>query len=105
MHNQVILLNGPSSCGKSTLARALQALILEKRGKRFEIVSIDGFLNMTAQDVIYEDDVFEISQDLCKAVREASARYLYPKTGYELYVDSSEASPAALAEVILSSLL
>lgn len=72
MNKQVILLNGPSSCGKSTLARALQALIFEKRGERFEIVSIDDFLNMTAQDVVYEDDVFEISQGLCNAAGEAA---------------------------------
>ena len=72
MDKQVILLNGPSSSGKSTLARMLQALILKKRGEWFEIVSIDDFLNMTAQDAIYEDDVFEISQDLCKAAAEAA---------------------------------
>ena len=71
MEKQVILLNGPSSSGKSTLAQQLQALILETRGERYEIVSIDSFLHMTAQDVIYEDDVFGISQELCSAARDA----------------------------------
>ncbi len=40
--------------------------------------------------------------DRCVGSAEASLQYLYPKTGYDLRVDSSEASPAALAEVILS---
>ena len=35
---------------------------------------------------------------------EASLQYLYPKTGYDLCVNSSEASPEALAEVIISTL-
>ena len=43
--------------------------------------------------------------DRCAGSAEASLQSLYPKTGYDLCVDSSEASPAALAEVILSSLL
>ena len=43
--------------------------------------------------------------DRCAGSAEASLQYLYPKTGYDLCVDSSEASPAAFAEVIFSSLL
>ena len=42
--------------------------------------------------------------DRCAGSAEASLRYLYPKTGYDLCVESSEASPAALAEEIVSSL-
>ena len=61
MQKQIILLNGPSSSGKSTLAKSLQNLIEEKRTEKFGIVSIDDFLKMTAEDAIYEDDVFEIS--------------------------------------------
>ena len=60
MQKQIILLNGPSSSGKSTLAKTLQKLIEEKRNEKFRIVSIDDFLKMTAEDAIYEDDVFEI---------------------------------------------
>ena len=67
MDKQVILLNGPSSSGKSTLAKLLQELILAKRRERYAIVSIDDFLTMTAQDAIYEEDVYEISWDLCGA--------------------------------------
>ena len=67
MDKQVVLLNGPSSSGKSTLAKCLQRLIRAKRRERYEIVSIDDFLTMTAQDAIYEEDVYEISPDLCEA--------------------------------------
>ena len=58
MEKHIILLNGSSSSGKSTLAKALQALIADKRNERYEIVSIDDFLKMTIEDVIYEDDRF-----------------------------------------------
>ena len=70
MKRQIVLLNGPSSSGKSTLAKALQALISEKRSERYEVVSIDDFLEMSSTEPIYEDDVFDISDDLCKRVLE-----------------------------------
>ena len=70
MEKQIILLNGPSSSGKSTLAKILKELIEEKRNEKYEIISIDDFLKMTTEDVIYEDDVFEISCALCEKVLE-----------------------------------
>ena len=42
--------------------------------------------------------------DRCVGSAEASLQYLYPKTGYDLCVDSSEASPEALAEEIIGAL-
>ncbi len=71
MDKQIILLNGSSSSGKSTLAKALQVLIEDKRKERYDIVSIDDFLKMTTEDVIYEEDVFEISGALCDKVLQA----------------------------------
>ncbi|MBR6627199.1 MAG: AAA family ATPase [Lachnospiraceae bacterium] len=68
MEKHIILLNGSSSAGKSTLAKALQDLIEAKRNERYEIVSIDDFLKMTTEDLIYEDDVFDISGLLCEKV-------------------------------------
>ena len=62
----VILLNGPSSSGKSTLGRALQAMIQERKNERFGLVSIDDCMKLAADEVIYEDDVFEINPDLCE---------------------------------------
>ena len=65
------MLNGPSSSGKSTLAKTLQEIIEEKRNERYEIISIDDFLKMTTEEVIYEDDVFGISSKLCEKALEA----------------------------------
>ena len=71
MEKQIILLNGPSSSGKSTLSKALQGLIEEKRNERFVIVSIDDFMKLSTEETIYEDDVFEISGDMCTSALEA----------------------------------
>lgn len=65
MNKKIILLNGPSSSGKSTLASTLQTLIKDKNSEEYAIISIDDFLKMTTKEVIYEDDVFEISSKLC----------------------------------------
>ena len=65
------MFNGSSSSGKSTLAKVLQTVIEDKRNERYDIVSIDDFLKMTTEDVIYEDDVFEISDALCESVLQA----------------------------------
>ena len=70
MAKQIIFLNGPSSSGKSTLSRALKTYVKEHHNADFSIVSIDDFLKMTTSDTIYEDDVFEISGQLCQKVLE-----------------------------------
>lgn len=72
MDKQAILLNGPSSSGKSTLARALQTLISDRRSERYEIVSIDDYLKMSPHEKIYEDDVFRISGELCRKALETA---------------------------------
>ena len=73
MDKRIILLNGPSSSGKSTLAKALQALLQERNNERFEIVSIDDLLEMSPDEAIYEDDVFEINGMLCGRMLDALA--------------------------------
>lgn len=70
MKKQIILLNGPSSAGKSTLSKALQAYISEKQQETFGIVSIDDFLKVPQGENIYEDDVYEISADICHRANE-----------------------------------
>lgn len=65
MKKTVILLNGPSSSGKSTLAKALQERIATQTQERFAIISIDDFMKISTEETIYEDDVFEISGDMC----------------------------------------
>ena len=71
MDRQIILLNGPSSSGKSTLAKALQILIRERRNERYEIVSIDDHMKIAEDETIYEDDVYEISGEMCDRIRTA----------------------------------
>ena len=70
MGSQIILLNGPSSSGKSTLSKTLQALIRKKLSLQYEVVSIDDFMKTDPMETIYEDDVFEISGNLCDHVLE-----------------------------------
>ena len=67
---QVILLNGPSSSGKSTLARELQAVIKEQKAGDYEVVSIDDFMKTDPMETIYEDDVWAVSGDLCERALE-----------------------------------
>ena len=68
---QIILLNGPSSSGKSTLSKALQRLIKERRNESYRIVSIDDYMKLSTEETIYEDDVFDISGDMCTGALEA----------------------------------
>ena len=63
---QVILLNGPSSSGKSTLAKELQALIREQKNEDCKVVSIDDFIKMKPMETIYEDDVWAVSGNMCE---------------------------------------
>ncbi len=71
MEKQIILLNGPSSSGKSTLSKALQGLIEEKTNEKYAIISIDDFIKIAEDETIYEDDVFEISGDMCDGALDA----------------------------------
>ena len=70
MDKTVILLNGPSSSGKSTLSRALQSQIRQERNQQYGIISIDDFMKIATDETIYEDDVFEINEDMCLAAAE-----------------------------------
>ena len=63
---QVILLNGPSSSGKSTLAKELRKLVKEQKSENYEVVSIDNFMKTDPMETIYEDDVYAVSGDLCE---------------------------------------
>ncbi len=158
----VILLNGPSSAGKSSIAQTMRQRLYDNGSA--VIISLDDYLQMSANEPIWEDDVFSIMPRMCEDIQtalqdgkaviidhvitgariyraltdavdgfqmktvlvscdfetlrrreiergdrcagsaEASLQYLYPKTGYDLCVDSSEASPEVLAEMIINSL-
>ncbi|HOO75405.1 MAG TPA: hypothetical protein PLS66_08930 [Tepiditoga sp.] len=158
---KITLLNGSSSSGKSTLSAVLKTLIKKEKNENYEIISIDNFLKMSSDKTIYEDDVFEISSDMCEKSKEllvyadgiiidhvitserifndlkecltdykiylihvycplsvlkkreterknrsvgsaeASYNYLFPKTGYNLTVNTSEFSAEECASDIL----
>ena len=72
---KIILLNGPSSSGKSTLSRALQKQLQESLFVNYSIVSIDDFMKLATNEKIYEDDVFEISGDMCDQVIKDLKKY------------------------------
>ena len=75
MEKQIILLNGPSSSGKSTLSKNLQNLLKEKFDLQYYIVSIDDFMKLATDETIYEDDVYEISSDMNNKALEAIESY------------------------------
>ncbi len=68
----VVLLNGPSSAGKSTLSKALQERL---GGAGFDavVVSIDDYMTTDPTETIYEDDIYEIMPAMCRDI-EAFAR-------------------------------
>ncbi len=155
----IILLNGPSSAGKSTIAARLSELMRDA-GVPSAVVSIDDHMKLAPGERVWEDDVFEIMPGMCAAVEaalargdtvivdhvitsariyellraaaagrdmftvlvhcspailrereaargdrhigsaEESARYLYPKDGYDLSVDSGVLTPGEAADQI-----
>ena len=68
MTGTVILINGPSSSGKSTLAAALRDLIAAERGELYGIVSIDDLMRISTGETIYEDDVYDITGDMAEEI-------------------------------------
>ena len=163
MPGNLLLLNGPSSAGKSTIAAELRQR-LRLLGVAPLVISIDDYMKLSTDEEIWEDDVFEIMPDMCRDIRaalrqgqwvivdhvitsarihaalldaaagfrmttvlvtcslealqrrekargnrfagsaEASLRYLYPKEGYDLCIDSETSAPAASAVQILALL-
>ena len=66
--NPLILLNGPSSAGKSTIAGELQRK-LRRLGVDVITVSIDDYMRLSTDEEIWEDDVFEIMPDMCQDIQ------------------------------------
>ena len=162
-NNRLLLLNGPSSAGKSSIAKELQQK-LRLCGADPMIVSIDDYMKIAEDEEIWEDDVFEIMPDMCRDITpallqgkwvivdhvitsariyealldaaagfdvvkilvscsletllkrekerghrfagsaEASLKYLYPKKGYDLRIDSGKTDAASSAERIIDFL-
>ena len=160
---KVLLLNGPSSAGKSSIGKVLRQKLRDS-GSDAVTISLDDYLQMSVKEPIWEDDVFAVMPrmcgdisaalqagktpivdhvitrlriyralldaiagfqmktvlvscdigtlrrreaergDRCVGSAEASLKYLYPQTGYDLCLDSEETEPEALAERILGIL-
>ena len=66
----MILLNGPSSAGKSTLSREMQRK-LKEMGVESMIISIDDYMQTDPKETIYEDDIYEIMPNMNRDVTEA----------------------------------
>ncbi|MBO7340658.1 MAG: hypothetical protein J6U66_11405, partial [Lachnospiraceae bacterium] len=66
----MILLNGPSSAGKSTLSGELQRR-LAGTGVEAEIISIDDYMITDPKETIYEDDIYEIMPAMCEGMKNA----------------------------------
>ena len=76
--NKLLLMNGPSSAGKSTIAHELRRQ-LRLCGADPVVISIDAYLRISTDEEIWEDDVFEITPDMCRD--QHKARQLVPLAG------------------------
>lgn len=65
--NKLLLLNGPSSAGKSTIANELRQQ-LRLYGTNLIVISIDDYMRISTDEEIWEDDVFEIMPDICRDI-------------------------------------
>ena len=66
----MILLNGPSSAGKSTLSHELKKRFNEM-GIDSMIISIDDYMQTDPKETIYEDDIYEIMPNMNRDVKDA----------------------------------
>lgn len=76
----IILLNGPSSAGKSSLSRELQKRLGEMEISSV-IISIDDYMTTDPNETIYEDDIYEIMPPMCRDIKE------YVRQGKTVIVD------------------
>jgi len=65
---EIVLLNGPSSAGKSTLSYELQKQIKNSLNLNYSIVSIDDYMQSDIDGKRCKDDILKISGDMCKQV-------------------------------------
>ena len=68
--NRLLLLNGPSSAGKSTIAGELQKKLRLYNADPV-IISIDDYMKIGTDEEIWEDDVFEVMPDMCRDITPA----------------------------------
>lgn len=66
-----ILLNGPSSAGKSSIAKMLREIFYNDSGLEYKIIALDDYLEMSAEESIWEDDVFKTTSLMCKDIMQS----------------------------------
>lgn len=71
-NSTIVLLNGTSSSGKSTLSKFLQIFLEFGTEERYTIISIDDFLKMSPNETIYEEDVYEVTDEMMTAIESAA---------------------------------
>ena len=65
----ILLLNGPSSAGKSTLSKELKKRLGDADTEAV-IISIDDYMITDPKETIYEDDIYEIMPAMCRDIKE-----------------------------------
>ena len=65
----ILLLNGPSSSGKSSIAKLLKLRL--ETSRKCSIIALDDYLKMSPDEPIWEDDVFEANSTICQKITEA----------------------------------
>ena len=65
----ILLLNGPSSSGKSSIAKLLKQRLETLR--KCSIIALDDYLKMAPDEPIWEDDVYEVTSTMCQKITEA----------------------------------
>lgn len=63
---EIILINGPSSSGKSSVAKVLNILY----NHEYEIVSIDDYLQMDTINQVLEENVYDATIEMVKKINE-----------------------------------
>ena len=65
----ILLLNGPSSSGKSSIAKLLKKRL--ETSRKCSIIALDDYLKMSPDEPIWEDDVYEVTSTMCQKITEA----------------------------------
>jgi len=58
----LILINGPSSAGKSSISRLLKERLTA------EVVALDDFIPDNLDEPLWEDDVYELMPEMCRRI-------------------------------------
>ena len=99
----IVLLNGPSSAGKSTLSRELQ-----ERLEGSVIISIDDYMTTDPRETIYEDDIYEIMPAMCRDIKEYVRKgktviidhAITSERIYDMFLDAAKEGDALTVKVV-----